>query len=120
MKETVMQAKTTTDRAVDLGLWARFMERLIEQTESGALKWELRLSGEYKRYAVCCVLGHELWYQNERQVLEVVTSGLRWTVYSDKTLMHKLRAAISAQVSPAALVHMERFAHEFLGEAQDP
>lgn len=116
---------------VDLDLWVRFMERLIERTESGAVKWEMRYSGEYERYAVCHVLDCELWFVSRELRVDVVeVSGMRWSVPNvpeqsrnlsandgqNVPRIRRLARAIGDQLSPGHIARVESFAHEFLGE----
>jgi len=100
------------------------MEKLIEQTESGILSWEMRYTGEYARYAVCVILDRQVWFRALDSQVEVVEpNGMRWTVLdtldTETTKLwriKRLQRAISASVSPEHADRVQQFAREFLGE----
>lgn len=114
---------TPAQSKMDTELWGRFMEKLIEQTESGTLSWEMRYTGEYARYAVCVILDRQVWFCGLDSQVEVVEpNGMRWTVLDtlDETTklwrIKRLRRAIGASVSPDHAARVQQFAREFLGE----
>ena len=109
---------TEAEYQVDLELWGRFIDRIIEQTTAGDLRWEMRFTGEYCRYAVCAVRDRTLWYRGSgKPCVELVEpDGRRWTVNIVDSRMKRLVEAIGNQLTPSHMVVAHQFARDFLGE----
>lgn len=105
---------------IDVELWARFTDKIIEQTVAGALTWEMRVTGEYARHCVCSIDDHAVWFSSTKRIVELVApNGRRWTVDISDTRMRQLLEAIGDQLTPAHMAAAERFAREFLGEVSE-
>ena len=97
-------------------LWIRFVEKLIDQTKIGVLKWDMRYSGEYARFATCVVRDRTVWFWTDKSKRIELVGGnrVRWTILVPDLLRFELLTAIGDQLNPAAMADAQQFARDFL------
>lgn len=105
---------------VDVELWARFIDKVISQTNLGALNWGMRVTGEHARYAACAMGDRRLRFWGSKKLVELVEAdGCRcWTINMEPERLNRLIIAIGRQLTPSHMAEAQRFAHEYC-EAPD-
>ena len=112
----------STTRTVDVELWARFIDKVIVQTVSGALRWEMLITGEHARYATCAMGDRTLRFLASKRVVELVEPDGRlcWTIRMEEARLNRLITAIGEQLTPAHMDAAQRFAREYCESPHQP